>query len=119
VAQAAINAGLGWPVLNRDASYIAELRQASKVPIFGVSSDQVGRQNRRAALRPAIAAGRSNSIYRGTIPERGFAGTGIGTSGNKATKHPRYGAEGPMGGGKRSKIGKLVAKTVDHAENGN
>jgi ABC-type sugar transport system substrate-binding protein len=41
VAQAAINAGLGWAVLNRDASYIAELRQASKVPIFGVSSDQV------------------------------------------------------------------------------
>lgn len=41
VARAAIQAGIGWAVLNRDASYIAEFRQSSKVPIFGVSSDQV------------------------------------------------------------------------------
>ena len=41
VARASINAGIGWAVLNRDASYIAEFRQTSKVPIFGVSSDQV------------------------------------------------------------------------------
>lgn len=33
--------GIGWAVLNRDASYIAELRSTSKVPVFGVSSDQV------------------------------------------------------------------------------
>jgi ribose transport system substrate-binding protein len=41
VARAAIQAGIGWAVLNRDASYIAEFRQSSKVPIFGVSSDQI------------------------------------------------------------------------------
>ncbi len=41
VARAAINAGIAWAVLNRDAAYIAEFRQTSKVPIFGVSSDQV------------------------------------------------------------------------------
>ena len=41
VARAAINAGIGWAVLNRDASYIAEFRQSSKVPIIGVSADQV------------------------------------------------------------------------------
>ena len=41
VARAAINAGIGWAVLNRDASYIAEFRQTSKIPIFGVSSDQI------------------------------------------------------------------------------
>jgi ribose transport system substrate-binding protein len=41
VARAAVQAGIGWAVLNRDAAYIAELRQTSKVPIFGVSSDQV------------------------------------------------------------------------------
>jgi ribose transport system substrate-binding protein len=56
VAQAAIKAGIGWAVLNRDASYIRELRQTSKVPIFGVSSDQVevGRISGRqcAALLP-------------------------------------------------------------------
>jgi ribose transport system substrate-binding protein len=45
VARAAVNSGIAWAVLNRDANYIAELRQTSKVPIFGVSSDQfeVGR----------------------------------------------------------------------------
>lgn len=64
-------------------------------------------------MRRVIAAGRSNSIYRGTIPEGGFAGTGIGTSENTGTKHPRCSAAGPMDGGKRAKIGKLVAKTID------
>jgi ribose transport system substrate-binding protein len=56
VARAAVNAGIGWAVLNRDASYITEFRQSSKVPIFGVSSDQleVGRIAGRqcAALLP-------------------------------------------------------------------
>lgn len=41
VAHRAIQAGIGWAVLNRDAAYIAEFRQSSQVPIFGVSSDQV------------------------------------------------------------------------------
>ena len=41
VARAAANAGIGWAVLNRDASYIAEIRLSAKVPVFGVSSDQV------------------------------------------------------------------------------
>lgn len=41
VARAAVNAGIGWAVLNRDASYISELRQASKTPVFSVSSDHV------------------------------------------------------------------------------
>lgn len=41
VARAAVTAGIGWVVLNRDANYIPELRQKSKVPVFGVSSDHV------------------------------------------------------------------------------
>jgi ribose transport system substrate-binding protein len=41
VARAAVLAGIGWAVLNRDASYIAELRKTSSAPIFGVSSDHV------------------------------------------------------------------------------
>jgi ribose transport system substrate-binding protein len=41
VARAAATAGIGWAVLNRDASYIEELRKTSGAPIFAVSSDHV------------------------------------------------------------------------------
>jgi ribose transport system substrate-binding protein len=52
VARAAVNSGIGWAVLNRDAIYIAEFRRTSEVPIFGVSSDQieVGRIQGRQCL---------------------------------------------------------------------
>ncbi len=56
VARAAVSAGIGWAVLNRDASYLPELRRSSSAPIFGVSSDhlEIGRiQGRQfAALLP-------------------------------------------------------------------
>jgi ribose transport system substrate-binding protein len=56
VARAAVTAGIGWAVLNRDASYIPELRKASSVPVFSLSSDhiEIGRiQGRQfAALLP-------------------------------------------------------------------
>src|SRR6202521_5182540 len=38
VAQAAVNAGIGWAVLNRDALYIADLRKSAVAPIFGLTS---------------------------------------------------------------------------------
>ena len=41
VARAAATAGIGWAVLNREASYIDELRKASAAPMFAVSSDHV------------------------------------------------------------------------------
>jgi ribose transport system substrate-binding protein len=56
VARAAATAGIGWAVLNRDASYIPELRRSSSAPFFAVSSDhfEIGRiQGRQfAALLP-------------------------------------------------------------------
>ena len=56
VACAAASVGIGWAVLNRDASYIPEMRKSSSAPIFGVSSDhlEIGRiQGRQfAALLP-------------------------------------------------------------------
>jgi ribose transport system substrate-binding protein len=56
VARAAVSAGIGWAVLNRDASYIPELRKSSTVPVFAISSDhvEIGRiQGRQfAALLP-------------------------------------------------------------------
>jgi ribose transport system substrate-binding protein len=56
VARAAAAAGIGWAVLNREASYIEELRKTSSAPIFALSSDhpEIGRiQGRQfAALLP-------------------------------------------------------------------
>jgi ribose transport system substrate-binding protein len=56
VARAAVAAGIGWAVLNRDANYISELRRTSSAPVFVVTSDhlEIGRiQGRQvAALLP-------------------------------------------------------------------
>jgi ribose transport system substrate-binding protein len=45
VARAAVSAGIGWVVLNREVDYVAELRRSFKVPIFAVTSDheEIGR----------------------------------------------------------------------------
>jgi ABC-type sugar transport system substrate-binding protein len=56
VARAAATAGIGWAVLNRDATYLDELRRISSAPMFAVSSDhvEIGRLQGRqlAALLP-------------------------------------------------------------------
>jgi ribose transport system substrate-binding protein len=56
VAQAAVSAGIGWAVLNRDASYVGDLLKTATAPIFGLTSDhiEIGRiQGRQfAALLP-------------------------------------------------------------------
>jgi ribose transport system substrate-binding protein len=45
VAKAAVTAGIGWGILNREADCIAELRRGGQAPVFAVSPDQeeVGR----------------------------------------------------------------------------
>jgi len=56
VARAAAASGIGWAVLNREASYLAELRATATSPMFIVTSDhvEIGRiQGRQfAALLP-------------------------------------------------------------------
>lgn len=56
VARAAVNEGIGWVVLNREANYVAELRGLGKAPVFAVTVDHVdiGRIQARqcAALLP-------------------------------------------------------------------
>jgi len=57
VARAAVAAGIGWVVLNRDADYVGDLRRQYQVPVFAITSDheEVGRiQGRQLnALLPA------------------------------------------------------------------
>lgn len=45
VARAAVTAGIGWAILNREVDYVPELRRLAKVPVFAVASDneEIGR----------------------------------------------------------------------------
>ena len=63
VAKAAVTAVIGWVILNRDASYIEELRKTSTAPVFSVSSDhvEIGRiQGRQMA---ALLRGGGSVLY--------------------------------------------------------
>jgi ABC-type sugar transport system substrate-binding protein len=63
VAKAAVTAGIGWVVLNRDANYITELRKTAAVPVFTISSDhvEIGRiQGRQIA---ALLRGGGSVLY--------------------------------------------------------
>jgi ABC-type sugar transport system substrate-binding protein len=63
VAKAAVSAGIGWAILNRDATYIEELRKTSTAPLFSISSDhvEIGRiQGRQMA---ALLRGGGSVLY--------------------------------------------------------
>jgi ribose transport system substrate-binding protein len=56
VAKAAVEAGVGWGLVNREAEYVSELRRSAKLPVFIVTSDhtEIGRIQARqlTALLP-------------------------------------------------------------------
>jgi len=63
VAKAAVSAGIGWVILNRDATYIEELRKTATAPLFAISSDhvEIGRiQGRQMA---ALLRGGGSVLY--------------------------------------------------------
>jgi ribose transport system substrate-binding protein len=63
VARAAVTAGIGWVILNRDATYISELRKISTAPLFAITSDhvEIGRiQGRQMA---ALLRGGGSVLY--------------------------------------------------------
>jgi ribose transport system substrate-binding protein len=63
VAKAAVSAGIGWVILNREAGYIEELRKTSAAPVFAISSDhvEIGRiQGRQMA---ALLRGGGTVLY--------------------------------------------------------
>ncbi len=41
VARAAVDAGIGWVVLNREANYVVDLRKLDKAPVFVITVDHV------------------------------------------------------------------------------
>jgi ribose transport system substrate-binding protein len=62
VAKAAVAAGIGWGILNREADYIPELRRSALVPVFALSPDQeeVGRIQGKQL---AVFATEGNILY--------------------------------------------------------
>lgn len=64
VASAAASAGIGWAVVNREADYTSQLRQASPSPVFSVCVDQaeIGRIRGRQIAALLLAGGSVLSI---------------------------------------------------------
>jgi len=84
VAQAAVSAGIGWVVLNRDADYMTDLRRDAKVPAFIVTTDQteIGRiQGRQFGV---LLPKGGNALYL-QLPS-GSAASQARTDGMMATK---------------------------------
>jgi ribose transport system substrate-binding protein len=83
VAKAAVAAGIGWGILNREADYIPELRRGAQAPVFAVSPDQeeVGRIQGRQL---AALASEGNVLYI-EGPSTSSAAT-LRTQGMRATK---------------------------------
>lgn len=63
VARAAASAGIGWVVLNRDASYVEELRLTSTAPIFAISSDHVEIGRIQGRQMGALLRGGGSVLY--------------------------------------------------------
>jgi len=41
IAAAAVAAGVGWGIVNREVNYLARLRRSARAPVFAVSTDQL------------------------------------------------------------------------------
>jgi ribose transport system substrate-binding protein len=63
VARAAVSAGLGWVVLNREAEYISELRRASRAPVFCVSANHPETGRMQAQHLAAFAPKDGTALY--------------------------------------------------------
>jgi ABC-type sugar transport system substrate-binding protein len=63
VARAAVTAGTGWGLLNRDADYIAELRRVAKVPVFSVTTEQVELGRLQGQQLAALLPNGGNVLY--------------------------------------------------------
>jgi ABC-type sugar transport system substrate-binding protein len=77
VGRAAVAAGIGWVVLNRDVDYLSELRRAAKTPVFSITSDH-------QEIRRPFATRWVRSLHRGPIGEFGGAAADQRHAGDQA-----------------------------------
>jgi ABC-type sugar transport system substrate-binding protein len=92
VGRAAVSAGIGWVVLNRDASSLVDLRRNFQAPAFAVSADhkQVGR----------IQAKQLDAI----LPQSATVLYILGPANSLASQHRLAGLEGTKSSGMTLKI---------------
>ena len=62
VAKAAVAAGIGWGILNRESEHISELRRGQRAPVFSVTTDQV-EVGRIQGRQFAALAAQGNVLY--------------------------------------------------------
>src|SRR5580704_10756061 len=63
VAKAAVSSGIGWAILNRDATYIEELRKTATAPIFAITSDHVEIGRIQGRQMTALLRGGGSVLY--------------------------------------------------------
>lgn len=63
VAEAAVNAGVGWAVSNARVDYVERLRRASSAPVFSISQDHGAIGRIQAKQLAALLAGGGNVLY--------------------------------------------------------
>ena len=63
VARAAVSAGIGWVVMNREASYLHDLRARASVPVFCVTSDHLEAGRIQAQQAAALVPKGGNVVY--------------------------------------------------------
>ena len=119
VAKAAVSAGIGWVILNRDANYIEELRKTSTAPLFSVSSDhvEIGRiQGRQMA---ALLRGGGSVLYiQGPSENSAAKDRTARNARNQARERTGHDAQGSVDSGKRPTIRSLLAEANDLSARG-
>jgi ABC-type sugar transport system substrate-binding protein len=63
VAQAAVSAGIGWAVMNREAAYLQDLRSRARVPVFCVTSNHLEAGRIQAQQVAALLPKGGNVVY--------------------------------------------------------
>ena len=94
VAKAAVAAGIGWGILNREPEYLSELRRARHAPVFSVATDQV--EVGRIQARQFAALAKQGNILYIEGPSGGGAAAALRTKGMLSAKPARPGIENPQ-----------------------
>lgn len=63
VAKAAVSAGIGWVVMNREAAYLQELRAKASVPVFAVTGDHLEAGRIQGQQVAALVPRGGNVVY--------------------------------------------------------